>query len=221
MESTAGETFRADVSGTVRHLVHELRQPLSGIESIAYYLEMVLPELGEDARQQFGRLRQMVQQANWILEDAVLCSRGVEPRREEVSINECVEAFAARVALEDDLNIDLSLDPMAGPASVDPVHLDLLLSKSLEFFREVAECREPIELSTLATPPGFVTIDFQVEIDTDPVPLCRLLDPTPCGDSEDVPAGSLRKLTEANGGAFQLTSEEEGRLALRLRFPAI
>lgn len=54
----------------IRELVHELRQPLSAIEAIAYYVEMTLPPDQVQARQQLRRLQELVERAEGILEDA-------------------------------------------------------------------------------------------------------------------------------------------------------
>lgn len=59
-----------DFEETVRDLIHELRQPLSSIEAIAYYLEMTLPAGQFQARLHLRRLQQLVEQANVILGDA-------------------------------------------------------------------------------------------------------------------------------------------------------
>ena len=48
-------------------LVHELRQPLSSMEAIAYFLEMTLPADQVEARQHMRRLQQLVDQADSIL----------------------------------------------------------------------------------------------------------------------------------------------------------
>jgi len=52
----------------LRELVHELRQPLSSIEAIAYYLEMTLPAGQVQARQHMSHLQHLVEEANAILE---------------------------------------------------------------------------------------------------------------------------------------------------------
>jgi hypothetical protein len=52
----------------LRELVHELRQPLSSIEAIAYYLEMTLPAGQVQARQHMLHLQRLVEDANAILE---------------------------------------------------------------------------------------------------------------------------------------------------------
>jgi hypothetical protein len=54
----------------VPDLIHELRQPLSSIEAIAYYLEMTLPADQTQARMYMRRLQQLVDQTSSILEGA-------------------------------------------------------------------------------------------------------------------------------------------------------
>jgi nitrogen-specific signal transduction histidine kinase len=55
----------------IRDLVHELRQPLSSIEAIAYFLEMTLPADQFQARQYVRRVQQLVDDAESILERTV------------------------------------------------------------------------------------------------------------------------------------------------------
>jgi signal transduction histidine kinase len=55
---------------TVRELIHDLRQPLSSIEAIAYYLEMTLPAGQSQARHYMHRLQELVERSNEILEQA-------------------------------------------------------------------------------------------------------------------------------------------------------
>jgi len=55
---------------TVRELIHDLRQPLSSIEAIAYYLEMTLPPGQSQARHYMHRLQELVERSNEILEQA-------------------------------------------------------------------------------------------------------------------------------------------------------
>ncbi len=56
----------------VRDFIHDLRQPLSSIEAIAYYLEMTLPADQLEARQYMRRLQQLVEQANSMLHHAAV-----------------------------------------------------------------------------------------------------------------------------------------------------
>jgi hypothetical protein len=52
-------------------LVHDLRQPLSSIEAIAYYLEMTLPAGQFEARQYMSQLQRLVADTSAILERSV------------------------------------------------------------------------------------------------------------------------------------------------------
>jgi signal transduction histidine kinase len=56
----------------VRDFIHDLRQPLSSIEAIAYYLEMTLPAEQLQARQYMRQLQQLVEDANSILQQAAV-----------------------------------------------------------------------------------------------------------------------------------------------------
>ena len=56
----------------VRDLIHDLRQPLSSIEAIAYYLEMTLPPDLIQARLYMRRLQQLVDQTSAVLQDAAV-----------------------------------------------------------------------------------------------------------------------------------------------------
>ena len=60
---------------TIQDLVHELRQPLSSIEAIAYYVEMTLPPELLQARQYMHRLQELVAQADSVLGGAASAVR--------------------------------------------------------------------------------------------------------------------------------------------------
>jgi len=59
----------------IRVLVHELRQPLSAIEAIAYYVEMTLPPDQLHARQHMRQLQELVGRAEAILAGSVSSAR--------------------------------------------------------------------------------------------------------------------------------------------------
>ena len=52
----------------LRELIHDLRQPLSSIEAIAYYLEMTLPAQQVHAREHMTQLQRLVAEASAVLE---------------------------------------------------------------------------------------------------------------------------------------------------------
>jgi hypothetical protein len=59
----------------VQTLVHEMRQPLSAIEAITYYLEMTIPPEQMEARSLLLRLHDLVQESNSILVEALSSAR--------------------------------------------------------------------------------------------------------------------------------------------------
>ena len=64
-------TFSNAHEDAICTLAHDLRQPLSAIEAIAYYLEMTLPAEQLEARQHLMRLQELVERSSDILTDAV------------------------------------------------------------------------------------------------------------------------------------------------------
>jgi nitrogen-specific signal transduction histidine kinase len=63
---------RADAMGEVLGtLAHEIRQPLSTIEAIAYYLSMIVPPDDAKIQPQLARIRELVEQSNLILSTAL------------------------------------------------------------------------------------------------------------------------------------------------------
>jgi signal transduction histidine kinase len=71
---------REIVPEVIQDLVHELRQPLSSIEAIAYYLEMVLPAEQNQAREYMRRLQQLVDQSNALLHAATIEANYANPQ---------------------------------------------------------------------------------------------------------------------------------------------
>ena len=63
----SGIRIAADATDTLRSIAHELRQPLSTIESIAYYLSLVLPRDGGRVHEQLTQVQRLVEQSNWII----------------------------------------------------------------------------------------------------------------------------------------------------------
>ena len=68
-------------------IAHEIRQPLGAIESIAYYLSMVLADSDGKHREQLTRIQQLVEQSNWILSSGLaLADQSAAQRQMTLSI---------------------------------------------------------------------------------------------------------------------------------------
>ncbi len=64
-------SFSSPTEDAICTLAHDLRQPLSAIEAIAYYLEMTLPAEQLEARQHLLRLQELVERSSDIITNAV------------------------------------------------------------------------------------------------------------------------------------------------------
>jgi signal transduction histidine kinase len=91
----------------VRHLAHELRQPLSTIESITFYLQMALATQDPKVREQLGRLGRTVEQASWILADAVHYLQATPLRLQTVYLDEVITASLAECDGEFDMSMEI------------------------------------------------------------------------------------------------------------------
>ena len=113
-----------------------MRQPLSTIESIAYYLGMVLPQHDKRSRRQVDKLQELVQQANWILADAIHYLQASPPLPQTIDIDECISECVSEAAKGDAVPIHLELSDSPTLVRSDPEQLRHLLRNVLYFFRQ-------------------------------------------------------------------------------------
>ena len=74
----------------MRVLAHDIRQPLSTIESIAYYLTLILPQ-DEKVHEQLDRIQQLVEQSNWMVTSGLLLSDTLSVPHESVDLRELMQ----------------------------------------------------------------------------------------------------------------------------------
>lgn len=132
-------------------IAHELRQPLSAIESIAYYLSLVLPRDGGPAREQAGRLQQLVEQSNWILTSALQLADCSPLAPQLVNLNAMVTQVAGK-----DSAIRLELAGGLPLVRLDPTRGRTLLENLLLLFRQVASDLHPVRIRTAKSDGGVV-----------------------------------------------------------------
>jgi signal transduction histidine kinase len=66
-------------------MAHDLRQPLSNIEAIAYHLSLILPQNDKKIQAQLARIRELVQQTDQILTTSVRESAAPPPLPQTVT----------------------------------------------------------------------------------------------------------------------------------------
>ncbi len=192
-------------------LLHEVRQPLCGIESIAYYLEIAMESESEEVRRQCGLLRTMVRQANWLLDDAAIGSAGIGAGLETACLNQEVYSLAERLALHEERALDLNLAEGVLRVGVSVCGLKRLAGHVLCFLHDVAQAEEPVEAAT-AKGEGWRALRFRATVDGEG-----------CGEFGKMLTvlrpGGLAGTMERLGG-WMVVKAGAGVIEVELRFPA-
>ncbi len=181
---------------------------MSSIESIAYYLEMVLESASEEVLDHCSELRRLVEESSWLLDNASLSMRLEDAAVSPVPAVGILENLAAQMALHEERNIELVVEPgvpeVIAPASLAAQFFDHLL----KFFRSVARCADPLKV-TLRREHGSVRLAIQGNVGPEPEEFRKTLDPAPSGNG-------IRRFMEAAGGSLAFEQEEESLKAVLL-----
>ncbi len=210
-----------EVAQTVRHLAHELRQPLSALESIIYYLDILLAPGDVRARDQVEKIQALVEQVNWIVDDAVHFAQASPPSAARVALDDLVTQTLAERARGVFLNVHLELASGKCFASLDSKQARHLLASVFGIFRLIAVPATPIHVATECCGSS-VGIRISCESATTARELQEMFEPC----HRKLPPGlglslaSARNIVDANGGEMRVTSEADQRLVLTLTFPA-
>jgi signal transduction histidine kinase len=207
------ESAKDSQESVLRAIAHEIRQPLSTIESIAYYLSLTVPD-DEEHREHLARVQQLVEQSNWILTNGLGLteSRPLEPK--VVDLGELVaQTVAARPAslasVDPPLECNFADDQPF--VLVDPNHGRSLIENILGLFRQLATAAHPAYLRTGAGPGG-------VEIDvSSTVPGYRSVESLPPGSALSVDCA--RHIAVMHGGSCHLSLDPVSGIRLRVMLP--
>jgi K+-sensing histidine kinase KdpD len=192
-------------------IAHELRQPLSAIESIAYYFSLVLPRDGGPVREQAWRLQQLVEQSNWILTSALQLADPRPMAPQLVSLEELIiQAVTAR-ALHNDPAIRLDLAQELALVRLDPGRGRALLENLLLLFRQLSSDLHPTCLTTSMAEGraclGIATAAPGYRSETSLGPGCGLS------------IECARRVIEAHGGTFSIHVDAASGVSLKVVLP--
>ena len=199
------------VQDVIRHLTHELRQPLSALESIAFYLQMTIGGGGSDLGAQINRLQQMVDNANWVLSDVLHLMHMAPPNPEAVDLTELAGEVLTESWVSEGLAIQQEFAADLPAAWVDIEQLRHLLRSVLQFLRRSADEPRAVNISGTtaanslllefrANAPGVVTESLFNPLEPNQLLTCR-------------------RIAEVNGGRFNAEKDGFGWLCLRLALP--
>ena len=139
-------TESTTVAEQLQLVAHDLRQPLSGIENIAFILEMGSTGLDPKMAARLSQLRNLVDQVSWILEDSVRAAQVQESHPSAIDLCGLVRTFAAEAALRDDRSLNLRLPAQPLIAQLDDGVTRNMLQWILHFGLTMAQPSDSPEL---------------------------------------------------------------------------
>jgi signal transduction histidine kinase len=194
----------------LRAIAHEIRQPLSTIESIAYYLSLALPD-NDKHREQLARVQQLVEQSNWILSNGLglADSRGAKP--EPIDIEELItQTISARPASIDlPVVCDLAAEPPL--VELDPDYGRELIENLLGLFRQIATEAHPARLRT-----SNGALGVEVEVST-AAPGYRSTASLPPGSALSL--NCARRIATMHGGSLTDSIDPVSGIRVRVMLP--
>lgn len=197
----------------LRHLAHELRQPLSALESIAFYLQMTAGE-GDSSRiaAQVNRIQQMVDSANFVLSDMLhtLQMAPAHPRR--VDLAEIAEEVLTESWACEGLTIYQDFDAAMECALADEEQCRHLMRSVMQFFYRSADEPRAVWLSGRSAN-GVVYLEARANAPgVSPEHLFGPLEPNQLY--------TCLRIAENNNGHFRAEKDDRGLLRLFLDLPA-
>jgi two-component system, LuxR family, sensor kinase FixL len=214
--SSAAEVQTAAAASTGRDVMqtiaHELRQPLSAIESTAYYLGLVLPRTDGRAQTNVTRLRQLVEQANWILSCGLQLADQTPPTPEPVDLEEFITDTIASPVVAADPQPLLELAGSLPPVLLDPGRGRALIANVLMMFQQISHGNHPVSVRTEPDGDGVALAIFTA------VP--GLSSESSLGSGTALCLTSVRRTVDAHNGTLALFVDPAQGVRLRIVLPS-
>lgn len=209
--AAAPETQASSPAVDLQTIAHELRQPLSAIESIAYYLSLALPRDSRPARKQARRLQQLVEQSNWILTSALQLADETPLAPLPLNLEELIIQTVNSCTVQGEPRIHLELAGGLPLVSLDPGRGRALLENLLTLFRQLASDLHPVRMTTAAGEGGS---SFGIATAIPGYRSEASLGPG-CGLSIQ----SARRVVEGHGGTFSIHVDAARGVSLKVVLP--
>jgi signal transduction histidine kinase len=192
-------------------IAHELRQPLSAIESIAYYLSLALPRDSRPARKQAWRLQQLVEQSNWILTCALQLADGTPLAPQPINLEELIIQTVNSSTTQGSPRIHLELAGGLPLVNLDPARGRALLENLLRLFRQLASDLHPVRVSTAVEENGASLVLASA------IPGYR--SEASLGPGGSLSIQSARRVVEGHGGTFSIHVDAVSGVSLKVVLP--
>lgn len=192
----------AETLTLIEALAHELRQPLSAIESTAYYLTMALPRGERRAQEHALGLQRLIEQANWILSCAVQLADTSPLAPQLLDVEELITQVVAARLSDGGAPVQLHLAGDLPQVRLDAGRARHLLESLLAMMTRGSYPEHMLRVRTSRD--AGVALELWIDV---PGP-----GPEACfGAGATLGIDSARRIVEAHGGSF----ESEFGVALR------
>ena len=206
---------------------HELRNPLSVINSAVYYLKISLPDVSEKIKEYFELIEQEVHYSDKIINDLLNFARVITPDLKPVSVSELIHQTLKRFPAPPNVAVTLEFPPDLPDVYVDPQHLTQVFGNLI-----VNACQSMPDGGTLIISAKRSTVDGQAFVDVaikdtgsgiSPENMSRLFEPLFTTKSKGIGLGLSvsKKLVEANRGRIEVTSEADKGTVFIITLPSI
>lgn len=192
----------------LRAVAHELRQPLSNIESIAYYLGLLLPSASENVHRQLAHIRELIEQSNWILSSGLNLSSPGAISPESVDLEELVTKCTTAHPLPTRRRYNLELAGLP-PLQLDPSQARAMVDSLLVLFHQIAPDSTLVTIRTCFRPPDGAVLELVAAS-------ARYESETSLGTGCALAIESVRRMAGMYGGRLECSVEPGSQVRLRL-----
>lgn len=202
----------------VRRLAHELRRPLSRIDQLVFYLEMVTAASDGKARRRIAELQSELRHARSVIADALFFYKPSPARLVPLDLNEVVAQTVKQWEIGDRGWICLQLEHALPPVMLDLEQAEHVVRHLVLHFAAKASRRRAVIVKAYAAAEG-VVLEISASADAT-VPDC-LLEPA-AGTKCNCPYGlaSVKRILDAHGATIGAVKDGPGRVAIRVVFQA-
>jgi signal transduction histidine kinase len=212
IESTSAAESISERSqeSVLRTIAHEIRQPLSTIESIAYYLSLSLPA-NDEHREQLARVQQMVEQSNWILSNGLGLADSRRATPETINIDDLISETISERPASLDVPVECELAAGLHMVDLDPGYGRDLIGNLLGLFRQIATEAHPVRLRTSS---GMLGVDIDISTT---VPGYRSTASLPPGSALSLDCA--RRIATMHGGSVIHSVDPVSGIRVRVMIP--
>lgn len=210
-ESLSSQAYSSQL-GVLETLAHELRQPLSAIESIAYYLDLVLDRGDYRAREHAARLHVLVEQSSWLLSCVLELSNPRPLRPAWINLEEVITQAIVAHVLPGARGPELIFAENLPLVYLDPGRARTFAENMLAMFTRLSSPVHNVRITTVAIANE---VHLQFSVDTP-----GYQNEAALGPGAAIGMQGLRRMVETHGGSLKLTIDAINGIHARVILPA-